>query len=190
MRAVVFAVLAVVVAACAPAATTPEYEIDQEGEIVRAVEVPPPYETRTDQDEFTGITGDFLEASPPIRTASGQTIYLGAARIIEEGEEYLALRVWFYADDWLFIDRALALADGEALELEIDTDRNVGSGGRIQEFVAAIVSRDEYAQIANAEEARLSLRGDGRVDFVIPKGVQSNLARFFNEYVAAAEEEE
>lgn len=142
-------------------------------------------------DQMRGITWYRSPSSPKHTNANGFYLYFGK----ENSGQFLPLRlvVQYYADDWLFISRAWAKADGAKLDVPQKSQNHFGwerdnSGGMIWEWSdTAVTSTQEIATVRRISEAKsVTVRFEGR-QYYNDKTLSANQLKAMREVILAYE---
>ncbi len=131
----------------------------------QAAKVDPLKGLRVNKDEMRDIAFYEHPTSPKYRNSNGVFIYFG-----KQGKDFQALRfvMQYFADDWLFVEKAWAKADGETIQLPQVTkfngwERDNGSGDIWEWSDAPVISASEIASIKKLAKAKsVMIRFEGK----------------------------
>lgn len=143
------------------------------------------------RDDMRGITWYRHPTSPKYINSNGFFLYFGKEDNGSFGELRLVAR--YYADDWLFITRAWAKADGVTIDVPQESNRLFGwerdhSDGKIYEWTdTALTSPKDIAAVRKLAEAKsVTVRFEGK-QYYNDRSLSSQQLKALRDVIAAYE---
>jgi hypothetical protein len=111
-------------------------------------------------DEVEGTTWYYDPSTPRYTNYDSFHIYIGSE---QDSAPWLRLRIQYVADDWLFVNSFIVVADGQRFDKPLAKFERDNGGGEIWEWYDESTSPDDLKMIetvANSKKATLRLVGD------------------------------
>ena len=142
---------------------------------------------RKSSDEFNEVDFYYHPTSPKYSNANGFYCYFGMSN---DRPTSLRLIVQYHADDWLFINTAKFLIDGEKSVIPLNEFKRDNSGGKIWEYSDTPVNEVTLGvlyKIAESKETKMRLEGSQYYkDVVITSKQKTALRKMIDMYMALA----
>lgn len=140
-------------------------------------------------DKMEGITGYRAASTPKYRNANAFYLYFGKTDSGSFTQPRLVVQ--YYADDWLFVRRAWARADGSTVDIPQVTGRmgweRDNSGGMIWEWSDAALSASDIAAVRTIADGKdVTIRFEGR-QYRTDKKLTAQQLRAMREVISAYE---
>lgn len=136
-------------------------------------------------DDMEGTTWYYAPSTPHYTNRNSFHVYMGE----KDGTVWLRLRIQYYADDWLFIQKYVVKADSALYTIipmsRVETDND---GGKIWETLDESVSKTDYIMLRDISQAKVvKVRFSGRQysnDRVLSAAEKQGVAQMLDLYEA------